>query len=34
MSNILCDNALISGYAGDRQIIDRKSIREVISNPE
>jgi general secretion pathway protein A len=32
--NILCDNALISGYAGDRQIIDRKTIREVISSRE
>jgi general secretion pathway protein A len=32
--NILCDNALISGYAGDRQIIDRKTIMEVISSRE
>jgi general secretion pathway protein A len=32
--NILCDNALISGYAADRQIIDRKTIREVISGRE
>ena len=32
--NILCDNALISGYAGDRQIIDRKTIQEVISGRE
>jgi general secretion pathway protein A len=32
--NILCDNALISGYAADRQIIDRKTIREVISSRE
>ena len=32
--NILCDNALISGYAGDRQIIDRQTIQEVISSRE
>ena len=32
--NILCDNALISGYAADRQIIDRQTIREVISSRE
>jgi general secretion pathway protein A len=32
--NIVCDNALISGYAGDRQVIDRETIREVIDGRE
>lgn len=32
--NIVCDNALISGYATDRQIIERNTIQEVIDSRE
>lgn len=32
--NIVCDNALISGYASDRQIIDQKTIQEIIFSRE
>ncbi|MBI5584198.1 MAG: AAA family ATPase [Deltaproteobacteria bacterium] len=32
--NIVCDNALIAGYASDRQIIEKNTIQEVIDNRE
>jgi general secretion pathway protein A len=32
--NIVCDNSLISGYAADRQIIEKKTIQEVIDSRE
>jgi general secretion pathway protein A len=32
--NIVCNNALISGYATDRKIIDRDTIKEVIDGRE
>jgi general secretion pathway protein A len=32
--NIVCNNALISGYATDRRIIDRETIKEVIEGRE
>ncbi len=34
MINIVCNNALISGYATDRRIIDRETIKEVIDGRE
>ncbi len=34
MINIVCDNALITGYATDKKIIDKKIISEVIRNLE
>jgi len=30
--NILCDNALLNGYALDRKIVDKKSVREVVED--
>jgi general secretion pathway protein A len=32
--NIICNNALISGYATDRKVIDRDTIKEVIDSRE
>ena len=32
--NIVCNNALISGYATDRKIIDRDTVKEVIDGRE
>lgn len=32
--NIVCDNALISGYASDRRIIDQKTVQEIIFSRE
>ena len=32
--NIVCENALIAGYATDLQIIDQKTVREIIDSRE
>jgi hypothetical protein len=32
--NIVCENALIAGYATDLQIIDQKTVGEIIDSRE